>query len=293
MASKRPDLRSVLAARALSAQSDGHQQADTAEQTFAEDQARLREQRQQVELERIQARSGKDIRPTNPLHVVELAESIVAVGLIEPLVVDRELRLLAGGHRLAALRLLAVPVAERAALLAGLAAGFAIERGKPVPATRLSELQARAAGLPQQGGPALVRVIGDLDAVADSQRAFQVEVAENEKRRDYTAGEIRSVADRLKRSGRYQLSGRPGQGRKAMLPELAAIFGKSQRQIYRALAGLPAAATGKSAIRQTFNPAAQRTVVLSMGATLPKEARFDRLRLLFGQVAEELTALSG
>jgi ParB family chromosome partitioning protein len=290
---KRPDLRSVLAARALSAQSDGHQQADSAELTFAADQARLREQRQQVELERIQARSGKDIRPTNPLHVVELAESIVAVGLIEPLVVDRELRLLAGGHRLAALRLLAQPAAGRAAALAALAAEFAIARGKPIPSTRLGDLQARALDLAVLGGPALVRVIGDLDAVADPERAFQVEVAENEKRRDYTAGEIRSVADRLKRSGRYQLSGRPGQGRKAMLPELAAIFGKSQRQIYRALAGLPTAVPGKSAIRHTFNPTAQRTVVLNMGAALPKEARFDRLRALFGQVAEELKALDG
>lgn len=290
---KRPDLRSVLAARALSAQSDGHQQADVAELSFAADQARAREQRAQVELERIQARSGKDIRPTNPLHVVDLAESIVAVGLIEPLVVDRELRLLAGGHRLAALRLLAQPAAERAAAIAALAAGFASERGKPVPATRVGELQARATGLPVLGGTALVRVIGDLDAVADGERAFQVEVAENEKRRDYTAGEIRSVAERLKRSGRYQLSGRPGQGRKAMLPELAAIFGKSQRQIYRALAGLPAAVPGKSAMRQTFNPKAQRTVVLNMGKALPREARFDRLRALFGQVAEELATLDG
>ncbi len=288
---KRPDLRSVLAARALSAQSDGHQQADVAERSFAEDQARAREQRQQVELERIQARSGKDIRPTNPLHVVDLAESIVAVGLIEPLVVDCELRLLAGGHRLAALRLLAQPVPERAAALAALAAGFAIERGAPLPATRLGDLQARAAGLPVLGGTALVRVIGDLDAVADSERAFQVEVAENEKRRDYTAGEIRSVAARLKRSGRYQLSGRPGQGRKAMLPELSAIFGKSQRQIYRALAGLPSAVPGKSAIRQAFQPKAQRMVVLKMGAALPTEGRFDRLRALFAQVADELAAL--
>ncbi len=290
---KRPDLRSVLAARALSAQSDGHQQADVAELTFAEDQARARESRQQVELGRIQARSGKDIRPTNPLHVVDLAESIIAVGLIEPLVVDRELRLLAGAHRLAALRLLAQPAAERAAVVATLAAGFASERGKPIPATRLGDLQTRAAGLPVLGGTALVRVIGDLDAVADRERAFQVEVAENEKRRDYTAGEIRSVAERLKRSGRYQLSGRPGQGRKAMLPELAAIFGKSQRQIYRALAGLPPAVPGKSAIRQTFNSKAQRTVVLNMGAALPREARFDRLRALFGQIAEELAALGG
>ena len=44
-----------------------------------------------------------DTRPLNPAHVEALAESIVALGLIEPLAVDKQGRLLAGGHRLAAI----------------------------------------------------------------------------------------------------------------------------------------------------------------------------------------------
>jgi ParB family chromosome partitioning protein len=245
-----------------------------------------------MDLARIQARSSKDIRPTNPLHVLDLAESIAAIGLLEPLVVDRELRLLAGGHRLAALRLLAEPLPSRSARIADLAQTFGIERGKPVAARQLLDLQTRAQALPLVAPGAVVRTISDLDAHLDPDRAFQVEVAENEKRRDYTPNDIRGVADRLRRSGKYQLSGRPGTGKKAMMPELAAIFGKSQRQIFRALAGISASPAGKSAIRQTFSPRAQRTLVHSMMGALPTDGRFDRLRELFAQVELELGRLA-
>ncbi len=44
----------------------------------------------------------------NALHVLNLAESIAALGLLEPIVVDQHLRLLAGAHRLAAIQLLMV-----------------------------------------------------------------------------------------------------------------------------------------------------------------------------------------
>ncbi|NJN49604.1 MAG: ParB N-terminal domain-containing protein [Alkalinema sp. RL_2_19] len=44
-----------------------------------------------------------DTRPLNQAHVESLAESIAAVGLIQPLAVDNRGRLLAGGHRRAAI----------------------------------------------------------------------------------------------------------------------------------------------------------------------------------------------
>jgi len=50
--------------------------------------------------------AGGRTRPLDPAHVVTLAESIAALGLIEPVVVDRTGTLLAGGHRLAAVKLL-------------------------------------------------------------------------------------------------------------------------------------------------------------------------------------------
>jgi len=53
-------------------------------------------------LEAIKPRDA-DTRPLNPAHVEALAESIAALGLIDPLAVDKQGRLLAGGHRLAAI----------------------------------------------------------------------------------------------------------------------------------------------------------------------------------------------
>src|SRR3712207_422263 len=44
-----------------------------------------------------------DTRSLQSQHVTQLAESIAVLGLIEPLVVDRRGRLLAGGHRQAAI----------------------------------------------------------------------------------------------------------------------------------------------------------------------------------------------
>ena len=47
--------------------------------------------------------------PLNLAHVEALAESIAALGLIEPLVVDKQGRLLTGGHQLAAIVQLRIP----------------------------------------------------------------------------------------------------------------------------------------------------------------------------------------
>ena len=56
-------------------------------------------------LERIRNRES-NTRALNMEHVKSLKESISTLGLIEPLVVDQEKVLLAGGHRLAAIALL-------------------------------------------------------------------------------------------------------------------------------------------------------------------------------------------
>ena len=53
-------------------------------------------------LDRIQLRET-NTRELQQQHVAALAESIAVLGLLEPLVVDQGGRLLAGGHRLAAI----------------------------------------------------------------------------------------------------------------------------------------------------------------------------------------------
>lgn len=140
---------------------------------------------------------GKDTREPTPGALEALAESINALGLLEPLVVDKLGRLLAGKTRLIALRRQAAKDPDR---------------WKLVPVRRM-----------------------DFDAEADAGRALAVEVAENEQRRDYTAAEVRALAERLRGAGFKATAGRPRKGTRALLPALGAVVGKSKRTLLRIL----------------------------------------------------------
>ncbi|NJN49650.1 MAG: ParB N-terminal domain-containing protein [Alkalinema sp. RL_2_19] len=141
----------------------------------------------------------KNTRELDTEHVAELATSIAVLGLIEPLAIDSNGRLLAGGHRLEAIR----------------------------------QLESEDAAIFQQhfpGGMVPARIF-EFDADEDVDRAFQIEVAENEKRRDYTRDEVRAIADRLKSAGFMELKGRPKEGQKALMPALSVVVGKSIRRV--------------------------------------------------------------
>ena len=140
---------------------------------------------------------GLDTRDPTPDALDTMAASLDALGLVEPLAVDKVGRLLAGKTRLIALRRLAAKDPDR--------------WGK-VPVRRM-----------------------DFDAEADPARALAVEVAENEQRRDYTAAEVRGLAERLRGAGFRATAGRPRKGTRALLPALGAIVGKSKRQLLRIL----------------------------------------------------------
>ena len=64
-----------------------------------------RQPRTTIPLGQIKVRE-QDTRPLHESHVTALAESITVLGILEPLVLDLRYRLLAGGHRLAAIQLL-------------------------------------------------------------------------------------------------------------------------------------------------------------------------------------------
>jgi ParB family chromosome partitioning protein len=160
---------------------------------------------------------GIDTREPMPESVEALAQSIDALGLLEPLVVDKVGRLLAGKTRLLALRQLARDAPERWA---------------KVPVRRM-----------------------DFDADADPARALAVEVAENEQRRDYTAAEVRALAERLTAAGFKATAGRPRKGTKALLPALGAVVGKSKRTLLR---WLDPDAEGETVPPVTFSQAAAR-----------------------------------
>jgi hypothetical protein len=143
-------------------------------------------------------------RELNAKHVVALAESIAAVGLIHPPAVDRLNRLLAGGHRLAALAWLQEHATKR----------FVELFPQGVPVWRM-----------------------DLNADSDVDLALAVEISENEQRRDYRPAEIRQLADRLKEAGFHYAAegGRPKADHRPLMPALEVIVGKSVRHLRRIL----------------------------------------------------------
>lgn len=150
-------------------------------------------------LSEIRPRPFPDLRGLNDRHVEALAWSIQALGLLQPIVVDRFGFLVAGAHRLEALRRLH-------------------ERGDwkdPVP----------------------VRVLVGFEAQRSAREALLAEVAENDKRRDYTNEEVRELAERLKKAGFRHKRGRPGKGERPLLPALEAAVGKSRRRLHQILNG--------------------------------------------------------
>lgn len=161
-----------------------------------------RSQRATFPLSQIQDRQS-DTRPLRQDHVDQLAESIAVLGLIEPIVVDIRGRLLAGGHRKAAI--------------------LQIYKQKP---------KAYAQQFPDDMIP--VRVM-PFDADEEPDRALQIEISENEKRRDYTPEEVRLLADRLRTAGYVDTPGRPTKGEKRLRPALEVIVGKSLRSVRRYL----------------------------------------------------------
>jgi ParB family transcriptional regulator, chromosome partitioning protein len=162
-------------------------------------------------LEEITDRPGGDTRPLNQSHVEALAESIAAVGLIQPIAVDIKGNLLAGGHRRAAIYHLSVFDPE----------AFNNHFGSGIPIRRY-----------------------DFDASQDTEMALAIEATENEKRRDYTPEEVKDLAERLKLAGYNYTSGRPKKGQKSLIPSLSVIVGKSDKTIRRYLESVPQEKSG-------------------------------------------------
>lgn len=156
-----------------------------------------------IVLEDIKNRPYGDTRRLNIAHAEELSDSIAVVGLIQPLVIDKNNHLLAGGHRRAAL--------------------FILQKSSP---------QIFEKTFPRGKIPVLVI---ELDASCNMDQAIAIEAAENEKRRDYTPAEVRILADRLIAAGYQQTRGKPKQSAKALQPALASIIGKSTRTVQRYL----------------------------------------------------------
>ena len=168
-----------------------------------------------LRLRDIQDRYPGDTRELDLKHVAELADSIGALGLIEPIVLDNQNRLLAGRHRLAAIQHL-----------------------------KNTQPDSYIGKFPDDQIPIQVM---PFDAEADPNLALAIETAENEKRRDYTSAEIRAIAEKLRSAGYEDIKGRPKKGQKPLMPALSVVVGKSMRTVQRHLYGSSAPSDSKSA----------------------------------------------
>lgn len=207
-------------------------------------------------------RRDADTRPLNASHVVILAESIAVLGLLEPIVLDTAGHLLAGGHRLAALQLLAVPLPTARRKVFLMRCGCA-DPEKPNP--ELAALGDRLAMLgdsPLSKAKIAVQVV---DVTGRGGSALAVEAAENNVRRQYTNDEIAALADRFKAAGYKTSSGKPKAGEKTMLGALEAAVGRSKRQIQRVLDGGPPAKSKWESAVAALERAAARVVAEGKG----------------------------
>lgn len=214
-----------------------------------------------------------DTRPARAEHVLSLAESIGAIGLVQPPAVDRAGRLIAGLHRLEACRLLCLDPAERLShwetLEGADRAGEAAERLAGLPAPEALPEPLRSGQLP-------VRRFVDLDADADPSAALAAEVAENTGRRAYTRAEVLDLVGKLRKAGYQEASGRPKRGQRALRPALELVLGVSRNTARRMLGTLPAP---------------QKVAQLGTFSGVAKAAeRLNRAALAFVEEAEALPA---
>lgn len=224
---------------------------------------------QVVKTHTIRLREGENTRKLSAAHVVALAESISVLGLLEPLVLDRRGRLLAGGHRLAALQLLDIEDSDRRQtdFLKRIdnSEGAVETKGVGSLEERLALINDffRRPACPNGEVPVLVIDVKDRVGEMRNDLALAIEVAENSSRRPYTAREVQELAARLKAAGyKADVGRRKKDGMPTVKSVLQVALGRSQRTIERLIRG--DAPAGKSAwenARVTFLRAARRLII--------------------------------
>ena len=181
---------------------------------------------QTMPVSKIQPRPEGDTRPLRIDHLLTMTESIYDLGLLEPIVVDKEGVLLAGGHRLASYKLLSTPSGSRLEKLLELC-----------PEGKLSdEDKDRLTSLPESSSNLFESIpvcVLPFFSKEEKERALAIETAENTQRRDYTAKEVFGIYEQLLSLGYTDRDGRPKAGEKQAKPALATILGKSIRTVRR------------------------------------------------------------
>ena len=187
-------------------------------------------------LTEIMERPMGDTRALNLKHTFELALSIEQVGLIEPIVIDQECALLAGGHRLAALKLLN-PLTRSSLvqrLLMNALQQFG-EEGLNNIHRQLDELRAELPATSTIDFEEIPVRVFPFSSRESPHLALEVEVSENAQRRDYAPEEVLALYQTLLAKGYTDPKGRPKAGERAVKPVIATIIGQSVRTVRRKL----------------------------------------------------------
>jgi len=208
-----------------------------------------------------------NLRPVYDDKARVLAGNIALFGIIQPIAVDVNNRLLAGDHRRRALGMLR-EVAEWPDRAPQLLPGLDDETlSKAMTAWRRFEYDV---GVPVH------RVA--IDATSDPASAKAIELSENTLRENFTKEEIKNAYKTLIAAGYRHTVGRPKKGEKAIGPQLELLYGRGSRTITKYIAEVRAE-------EETVSPADSR---LPMGG-----AEIDALRALLPNASIRLGKRGG
>lgn len=194
-----------------------------------------------ISIHKIGPRVNGDLRELKPDHLLAMAETLNAVGLLQSITVDAQKRLLAGKHRLGASQLLAglrdcKTIEERRALFTKITGhDYGTKFDDHLKALKCDGFEKH------HPGDAIPCRIMPVDSAKNPDIALQFEVIENEKRQDFSRAEVVTIAEKLKEMGFIDRAGRPSDHEKALKPALALIIGKSERQVRRLMLPLSSA----------------------------------------------------
>lgn len=186
---------------------------------------------------KIKPRASGSTREVNALHVLELAESIEALGLLQPIAIDKNDYLIAGEHRLIACQILALRDAD-----ARIHHWESIKLSSSKQFNNLKKVEEAKERVKNLDHGKFSNKYKDLEipvlvlpfeSSKEIEKSLLAETAENEKRINYSKDEIRKIADKLRSAGYIERAGRPKEGEKSLKNALTVISGKSWRQIYR------------------------------------------------------------
>jgi hypothetical protein len=174
-----------------------------------------------------------NLRPVYEDRARALAGNIALFGIIQPIAVDLNNRLLAGDHRRRALKILR-EVSEWPDRAGTLLPDLDNETlGKVLTAWRRYGYE--------EGVP-VHRV--SVDALADPAAAKAIELSENTQRENFTKDEVKNAYKELVAAGYRHTVGRPKKGEKAIGPQLELLYGKSSRAITKYIAEVRAETEG-------------------------------------------------